>query len=219
MKDEKIIERAKHFRSNGFSFREISEKLGISKSTASLWLGNMKLSPKAKERIINLGINGRAKGIKTNSKKREAIDAVIASRAENYLRNTKIDFKLASSLLYWCEGNKNKSNSSVSFTNSDPEMISYFLYVFRNSFRIDEKKFRALIHLHGYHNAKRQLKFWSGVAKIPISQFNKSHLKPNTGKNKRENYPGCINIKYFDSKIYKELIFIIRKLTKTYMRG
>lgn len=219
MKDDKIIEKAKYLRLNGFSFREISENLGIAKSTASLWLRDIKLSPKAKKRIINLGITGRIKGIKTNSKKREAIDEVIDKRAENYLNNVKIDCKLACSLLYWCEGNKNKSNSSVSFTNSDPEMINYFLYVFRNSFKLDEKKFRALIHLHEYHDAEKQLKFWSGITKITTSQFNKPYLKPNTGKNKRENYPGCINIKYFDSKIYKELIFISKKLSKLHTRG
>lgn len=219
MKNEKIIGKAKSLRLNGFSFREISEKLEISKSTASLWLRHVKLSLKAKERISNLGICGRAKAIKTNRRKRETEDAIIVEKVEDYLTNAKIDLKVACSLLYWGEGTKHKSNSAVSFTNADPEMISYFLYVFRNSFNLDEKKFRALIHLHEYHNAEKQLKFWSGVTHIPTGQFNKSYLKKNTGKNKKENYPGCINIKYFDSKIYKELIFTIRKLIKMNMRG
>lgn len=219
MKNEKIIEKAKYFRRNGFSLREISEKLGISKSTASLWLRHIMLSPEAEERISNLGIRGRVKAIETNRKKREAGDATIVQKVESYFISVKIDFKIACSLLYWCEGAKHKLNSAVSFTNADPEMISYFLYLFRNSFNLNEKKFRALIHLHEYHNAEKQLNFWSEVTKIPASQFYKSYLKKNTGKNKKENYPGCINIRYADSKIYKELIFIIRKLIKMRTRG
>jgi len=219
MKNGKLIEEAKHLRVNGLSLKEISENLGISKSTASVWLRHVNLPTKAKERISNLGICGRAKALETSRRKREKENAVIIDKVKDHLIKAKIDLKVACSLLYWGEGTKHKSNSAVSFTNSDPEMISYFLYVFRNSFNLNEKKFRALIHLHEYHNAEKQLKFWSEVTKIPVSQFYRSYLKKNTGKNKKENYPGCINIRYFDSKIYRELIFTIRKLIKMHTRG
>jgi hypothetical protein len=101
--------------------------------------------------------------------------------------------------------------------NADPEMIKYFLCAFRNSFNLKENKFRALIHLHKYHNAKKQLKFWSNITKIPANQFNKPYLKKNTGKNKKENYPGCISIRYYDKKVFKELVSVYKKLYK--MRG
>lgn len=219
MKNGKIIEKARRLRADGYSFKEISENLGISKSTASIWLRHVELSNKAKERINNLGICGRTKALATNKRKKEIEDAVIIDKVKGHLINAKIDLKIACSLLYWGEGAKHKLNSAVSFTNADPEMISYFLYVFRNSFDLDEKKFRALIHLHEYHNVKKQLKFWSNITKIPINQFYKPYLKKNTGKNKKENYPGCINIRYSDSRIYRELIFTIRKLLKMHMRG
>jgi len=219
MKKEQIIKRAEQLRSSGFSFREISEDLNISKSTASLWLGHIKLSRKAEERINNLGANGRAKGIETNKKRVAEENIAIIKKVDDYLSRTKVDLKVACSLLYWGEGTKYKANNLVSFTNADPEMISYFLYAFRNSFNLDEKKFRALIHLHEYHDAEKQLKFWSSITKIPKNQFYKSYFKKNTGKNRKNNYPGCINIRYPDHKIYKELIIIIRKLTNIQMRG
>jgi len=215
MKVKKIFEKAKKLRQEGLSFKEIGERLGISKSTASLWLRNIELSDKARERIQDLGIRGRERAIRTNRNKKYKEEAEIIKKIENRFTKIRgIDYKIACSLLYWCEGTKNKSNTSVSFTNADPEMISYFLKVFRGSFSLDEKKFRALVHLHEYHDAEKQLKFWSEVAKIPLNQFNKSYLKKNTGKNKKENYPGCINIKYSDSKIYKELMFTIKKIAK-----
>jgi transcriptional regulator with XRE-family HTH domain len=204
-------------RREGFSYREISEKLKMSKGTASLWLRDVELSKIAKKRIQKLGTDGRNKGIETNRKKIETEDFLIEESVKEEFDNfiyRKIDFKIACALLYWGEGTKHDENSSVSFMNSDPEMIKYFLHTFRNSFEVDEKKFRGLIHLHEYHDEEMQLKFWSNITKIPIAQFNKSYLKKNTGKNKKIDYPGCLSIRYSDVKIYKEIMFIIKELAK-----
>jgi len=209
--------KARKLRKDGFSFREISEKLGISKSTASLWLRGIELSVSAKKRIIDLGVAGRRKATETNDRKRIDENKKILEKIERNFEGiscSEIDYKVECALLYWCEGTKYEKNTSVSFINADPEMIRYFLYVFRKAFNLDEKKFRALIHLHEYHDAARQLKFWSDITKIPINQFNKPYLKKNTGKNKKENYPGCISIRYSDIRIYKEIMFIIKKLIK-----
>lgn len=212
LKNEALILRRK-----GFSFKEISDKLKISKSTASLWLRGVELSEIAKKRIHKLGVDGRNKGVDANRKKIESEDFLIEEKIKEDFDNfvyRKIDFKIACALLYWGEGTKHDENSSVSFINSDPEMIKYFLHTLRNSFKIDEKKFRGLIHLHEYHDEKKQLKFWSSITRIPVKQFNKSYLKKNTGKNKKIDYPGCLSIRYSDVKIYKEIMFIIRKLAK-----
>jgi hypothetical protein len=215
MKANVLKNKAAILRKNGFSFREISEKLKISKSTASLWLENVKLSKIAKERIYKLGVDGRNRGNETIKKKREAASDIIKKKVDKYFLNDaklKINPKIACALLYWGEGTKYDGNKAVSFMNADPGMIKYFLRVFREAFKLEERKFRALIHLHEYHDIKKQLEFWSKVTRIPLGQFNKSYLKKNTGKNKKENYPGCINIKYCDVNIYRELMFIIKRL-------
>lgn len=215
MKADVLKNKAEALRRKGYSFREISEKLGISKSTASLWLRDVKLDIYARKRIENLGINGREKASSTNKKKRLDLDAVILEKVKLHLKNQlRIDSKQACALLYWCEGTKHSSNSAVSFTNADPEMIKYFLHVFRKAFELDEKKFRGLMHLHEYHNEERQMEYWSKITSIPKTQFNKSFLKKNTGKNKKENYPGCLNLRYFDVKIYKEIMFLIKEIIK-----
>lgn len=217
MKVDILKNKAVELRKGGFSFREISEKIGIAKSTASLWTRSVKLSTKARQRIEILSINGRKKSVEVNQRKRKIESEEIRKKVEEYFSDheqLKINPRLACALLYWGEGTKYAGNKSVSFMNADPEMIKYFLRMFRKSFDLEEKKFRALIHLHEYHNIKKQLKFWSNITKIPVSQFNRSYLKKNTGKNKKENYPGCICVRYSDIKIYKELMFIIEKLAK-----
>ncbi|PIR73353.1 MAG: hypothetical protein COU40_02980 [Candidatus Moranbacteria bacterium CG10_big_fil_rev_8_21_14_0_10_35_21] len=212
-----IENKALLLREKGFSFKEISEKLGISKSTASLWVRDVILSKKAKNRIHELSVAGRKKGNEVKRKKWEIESDAIKKKVKKYfsdIGHSKINPKIACALLYWGEGTKYEGNSSVSFMNADPKMIKYFLYVFRKSFNLNEKKFRALVHLHEYHDVEKQLKFWSNITKIPVAQFNKSYLKKNTGKNKKENYPGCISIRYCDIRIYEELMFIIKELVK-----
>ncbi|PJA87062.1 MAG: hypothetical protein CO141_01400 [Candidatus Moranbacteria bacterium CG_4_9_14_3_um_filter_42_9] len=166
MRQKGLFKKALVLRKRGFSFREIHEKTGIAKSTTSLWLRDIDLSKKAKKRINNLRIRGRKKAAETNKKKREIESRVISEKVESYFDKISyplVDPQIACALLYWCEGSKHKANATVSFINADPEMIKYFLYVFRNSFNLNEKKFRALVHLHEYHDVKKQLKFWSDI--------------------------------------------------------
>lgn len=203
-------------RKKGHSLSEISQKLDISQSTASLWLKDITLSKKAQSRIHDLSSDGRKKAVETNRKKRVVEDIKIAEKVgEYFFKRPAIDPKLACALLYWGEGTKYDGNTSISFMNADSEMIRYFLCAFRRAFPVDEKKFRALVHLHEYHDTGKQLRFWSTVTRIPIDQFNKSYMKKNTGKSKKEGYPGCISIRYSDNKIYKELMLVIRRLAGT----
>ena len=104
------------------------------------------------------------------------------------------------------------SEIRVSFSNSDPQLIKYFLKIFRKSFVLEEKKFRALLHIHDYHNEKKQIQFWSKVTQIPTGQFSRSFHKKNTGKNKRVGYPGCLSVRYYNSIIQKELVFICKEI-------
>jgi hypothetical protein len=50
--------------------------------------------------------------------------------------------------------------------------------------------------------------------KAKINQFHKSYRKNNTGKHKREGYPGCIALTYYDVKIANELKAIYNVFTK-----
>jgi hypothetical protein len=209
----KIKNQAIALRRKGYSIKEISKKLPIAQSTASLWLRDIELSEKAKERIMELGNKGRDRGLRTNTERRALERLGIEKEVtKHFSSGIQIDSKIACALLYWGEGTKYPGNHSVSFMNADPAMIRYFLNVFRRSFALNEKKLRALVHLHEYHDVEKQQMFWSEVAGIPLAQFNRAYIKPNTGKNKKEHYPGCISIRYSDSRIYKEIMYIIEKL-------
>lgn len=200
-------EKAIGLRRKGYSLKEISHNLGIAKSTASLWVANIRLNSNAKERLRNLGILGQYKTILLREKRRNKLLKNLREESRhniNKIPKNRGLYRTLCSAMFWCEGNKERGNG-LRFTNSDPRMISTFMRFLRKGFNVDERKFRALIHLHEYHDGEKQKEFWSGVTKIPKSQFNKCYIKPHTGKRIKEEYQGCVTIYYHDVKIAREL--------------
>lgn len=200
-------EQAILLREKGHSLREISMQLSIAKSTASLWLRKTDLNELAKQRLRINSINARAKALKTLYRKRERLkkhmQQVVSDELSKVIITPELS-KLLCSIFIWTEGGKLSCNN-VSITNSDPAMISTFLMLFRTAFRLNENKFRALIHIHVYHNDDQIKEYWSKITCIPLKQFNKSYRKANTGKTIREGYKGCIRVAYYDAKIALEL--------------
>lgn len=209
---DKVVQRRKQ----GNSLNELHSIFGVSKSTLSLWLRDVRISDKAKTRLLRKITVGQYVSAENKKKKTQALLKKYFDQAINDINkihfNRKI-LKLICSLIYWCEGAKDQFGG-VMFTNSDPNLIRTFLVLFRNSFNLDENKFRACIHLHSYHDPNKQLQFWSQITKIPTSRFIKPFLKKNTGKRIREGYPGCISIRYHSNDIARQLLTITRAFFK-----
>lgn len=202
-----LREKAIKLRILGYSLQEIKNKCGISKSTASHWVRHVKLNREAQLRLSNRIKIGQMKTKESKRIKREQLLNSFRKEAQEEMKEiyeNRCVIKLICAILFWCEGNKN-TTTQIKFTNSDPEMIKYFLWLLRKGFRTDKSKFRALVHLHEYHDEAVQIDFWSKLTKIPKNQFYRSYRKPNTQKRIRKNYPGCICITYYDAQLAKGL--------------
>lgn len=205
MKQHELLESARELRGKGYSYAEISKELHISKSTASLWARDIILTEDAQSRLRTRFLIGQAASRQVQSKTYQEKLVIIRQSEQEYIKNSsEIPKRLICALIYWCEGAKDPSR--VRFTNSDSKLISTFLSLFRESFCVDESKFRVLMHLHPYHDEELQKKFWSDITCINENQFSKTFWKLNTGKVKRENYPGCVHIAYYDALIAKQLL-------------
>lgn len=212
--------RAIRLRKSGYLYAEIARELGVAKSTAYSWTYDQVLSPQESKRLIEKLRSNKSERIKylaiLKRAKREERDRQIQQTAAQIVGSTNLTSnhrRLLCSLLFWCEGAKSVA-AGITFINSDPIMIRKFLELFRSSFKLDENKFRALVHLHEYHDVDKQQRFWAEITGIPLSQFHRPYLKPNTGKNTREGYPGCISIRYFDSALGKLLKMIYIEFSK-----
>lgn len=204
-------------RRRGNSLKGIAEKLHVAKSSVSLWVRDIELSPQAKKRLltkIKIGQFISAERKRAHTKEIEMQYVTEARVALKNLSFTKDLNALLCALFYWCEGTKN-AQSGVCFVNSDPHVIRTFLYLLRNSFSIDESKFRPGIHIHEYHNSAKQLDFWSKVTDIDKRQFIKPYLKPHSGKRIRANYPGCISLRYHSNDLARRLMAIAKAFLDT----
>ena len=206
--------KAIYLRRSGFLYSEIATELNISKSTAHLWTSKIDLNEveirNLQDRLLGVKRNHVKNLVKANALRQKQLDLSIESSARKVVSKARLNSehtKLLAAIMFWCEGGKD-TRSGIRFMNSDPVMVKAFLSLLRNSFELEEARFKALVHLHSYHNPRRQLIFWSKVTGIPRTQFYKPYLKLNSGKNKRENYPGCISVRYSDSSLGKLLKMI-----------
>ncbi len=204
-------EKAKTLRAKGYSIKEISDILSVSKASTSVWVRGIVLSDIANKRIQELKDNGqqKAQSVLINKKLKRLNESL--NKAKKILDQINHDSnweKIVCALIYWCEGVK--EDSILAFTNSDPNLVKTFLRLLRNNFTIVEDKLRVCVHLHEYHNKEKQIRFWSHVTGIATSQFIKPYFKKNGAKNIRKNYQGCVSIRYYNARMAQELNAIAR---------
>ena len=151
-------EKAYSLRRKGYSVKEVSKILNIAQSTSSLWIRDIILNEKAKKRLEQRCLLGHYKSSLRHRLRRLALERKNNSKALVVLRKARKDInhsKIYCALLFGCEGAKSDTKS-VKFINSDPMLVKTFLALLRKSFSVDESKLRALIHLHSYHNERKQ---------------------------------------------------------------
>ena len=200
------------FRTKGFSLKEISRRLKVSKSTVSIWVRDIKLNSKALSRLLKKIKLGQFISASNKRAKIKAIEKNYLELAHTEINSLEINkkfYKLLCAIMYWCEGTKN-ARTGVCFINSDSDVIKRFLELLRGAFTINEKKFRSCIHLHSYHSPARQLAFWSKVTNINKRQFIRPYLKPHSGKRIHENYQGCISVKYHSNDLARRVMALAK---------
>lgn len=96
--------------------------------------------------------------------------------------------KIAGTMLYWGEGSKN--GATVTFSNSDPDMVRVFMRFLRVVCGVSEEHLRLTLHYYEDHNSQELIKFWSSITKIPQSQFHTPylHLRRKSGTYKNLQY-------------------------------
>jgi len=215
----KLLEKEKSIklREKGFSLKEISNQLSVSKSSISLWVRDVVLTKEATTRLESRYTVGQLRSQRTLRDRRLLETRCIYKKSENFIKKIKFSgdqLMIMLSLIYWCEGGK-QDTDILAFANSDPDLVKMYMLLLRLDPEINERKFRVCIHLHEYHDEYRVLRFWSKISGIPISQFTKPYRKENTSKVVRKGYMGCASIRYSDIKYARK----IRSLGKLFLKN
>lgn len=193
---------ARALRASGMTYDEIAAKLGVSKSSVSLWVRDMARLPR-----LSYAENRRrcAEGVRRYWEKERLVretrrEAVRAAAATEIGTLSDREILIAGAMAYWCEGSKVKpprKSLQVSFINSDPELIKFFMRLLAAAgVASGQLVFRVLIHEGGGVLAAQR--YWQDVTGASPAQFRKPTLKRHKPKTIRKNtglgYHGCLRI-------------------------
>ncbi len=172
---EKVID----YRKRGYSYGMLKEKFGLSKSTLSNWLKDIKCEP-CKEVIARIGA-GRLKAAQIKHDQKINNIFKIKKLAKKELgKLTKRDLWLLGIGLYLGEGSKSFEN--IRIINSDPEIIKIAIGWFKKICKLANNNLTIAIHIYPDNNIKNTVNYWSKTTCIPIRQFGKTYIDKRTNK-------------------------------------
>lgn len=173
-----------NLRERGYSYKYISGRTGLSKSTLSTWLAGVPYRPNTYT-VRTIGKARAASGEQKANAKRNSLATAKLEAAKEIGALNKRDVFMFGLGLYLGEGNK--TNDIVRIVNSDPRVIRLAIVWFR-SLGLTDEHFRLTLHLYPDSDIEKCLQFWSTTTTIPMSQFRKTQI--DRRKNKKANNSG-----------------------------
>lgn len=215
--------KAREMRAKGESVRVIAKKIGVTKSTVSLWVRDIILSIEQFEalnrRKIKGGELGRLKGSLMQKNRRLNLIEQRETEGVRRLKNLSDgEFFTAGIALYWGEGSKKKREFYI--CNSDPELINFMILWLKRFYDIEMERLRAVVGINEIHRGREKIvkKYWSDVTGIPLNQFRKTSFKKTKLKKIYANFDehyGTLGITVLKgSDIYYKILGLIKGLSK-----
>lgn len=147
MKKEAREEARRLRRDEGLSVKEICKRLGVAKSSVSVWVRDIELTAEQRN-ILEIRKQVRAgqeKGAITN--RRLGLERRRAYQQSGRVKAREKDpLHIAGCMLYWGEGHKTRNK--VQFSNSDVGMNQLFMRFLRECFDLDDITLRISINCY-----------------------------------------------------------------------
>lgn len=171
------LRKALSLRKEGKSYSQIKKELKISKSTLSRWLRTIPLTKIQIEKLQNRNQERIEKFIQTMRLKREKrLDQYYQHEKSRILPLSTKELYLSGIFLYWGEGNKT-SRSSISVSNTDPEVLKFTIFWMIESLNIKKEKIKIYLHLYSDMSVKKEISYWSNQLNIDSKHFSKPYIK------------------------------------------
>ena len=202
----KIKEREKALliRSQGVSISDIARKIGVSKSTVSMWCRDITLSSEA---ISNISRRSETKSTESLLKYTESLrmkrflnTTVSKEKGKNKIgKLSKRDIYCIGLGLYWGEGYK-RGSQEFGFTNSDSAMIRFYIKWLNIVFKVSSEDLILRVSINEQHQFRidEVERHWSKLTLVPLSNFTKPSLIKTQSKkiySNSENHFGTLRIK------------------------
>jgi hypothetical protein len=159
---------ARRLRAEGASVKDIARALSVAPSTVSRWVRDIELTPEQRRVLL---ANDRGARIAVGRQNRERAREIRRGWQAEGRRHARTGdaVHMAGCLLYWAEGSR--SRNTVCFTNSDPEMVRFFLDFLVSRIGVARSAVRMDVNLFADHaRAQRRIeRHWLEALQLPTT--------------------------------------------------
>lgn len=209
-------EEARRLRAEGMTMPAIAERLGVARSSVSLWTRDVPFTPGPDWRR-RPPRGGRRPNV-LQRRKQEEIERLMAEGRQRVGSLSEREFLVSGAMLYAGEGTK--ADGSVKLANSDPRMIAFFCAWLRRFFTVDETRLRVRLYLHQGLDLTESQRFWSTLTRIPLAQFGAAYRAvPDVGVRHSKHVHGCPSVSYACSRTHRAVMGLVHGLLEADLPG
>lgn len=181
-------ELARHLRrEDGAAISEIAHRVGVSKSSVSLWVRDIELTPAQRQALLerNPAYNRQLSGWTKVAEYRRAQRIAYQDDGHRRARAQDPGF-VAGCMLYWAEGAKDRNQ--LQFCNSDPAMVRFFVDFLRTYFDVAGSSIAIRCYLYADHEERQRdvESYWLEALGLPPESLRKSVVNRYSKYSKRK---------------------------------
>lgn len=181
---------ARNLRTEGLSYKEIANKIGVSKSVVGHWVRDIDLSGSQIERLKENEKRNRELFGKINKEIKRSKRKNIVEIEQEIQKNVILyhnSLALVGAALYWAEGSK----KGFSFSNTDPVMVKLFILWCKNILgtKLSDIKCSISVYLNNKFSYQEIEDYWKELTEIPRENFRKPQINniPKSSKQTKKN--------------------------------
>jgi transcriptional regulator with XRE-family HTH domain len=186
-------EEARYFRKvEGLSVRQITSRLGVSQSSVSKWVKDIKLTREQKQKLESqnpASSKFTGKRVVSEFNRVKAAENRALYQEKGKQECNIFNLHLAGCILYWAEGAKNKN--SIKFTNTDSAMILLFKRFLNESLDVLDEEITVYCRSHilsPYTLSEVEL-HWLQLLGLNVTHLRKGSVETRIPKAKKVKYP------------------------------
>lgn len=166
--------RARVLRSQGYSYTEIADRIAVSKSSVSIWCRNITLSDTQRHHLIDLALQGAARGREHSRQLRKIHKALLLTTIKEQAKKevgrlSRRDRFMAGVMLYAGEGDR--AGERVGVSNTNPQLLLFAMDWLCEFLHLDRADSIVHLYLHVGLNEEKAKDFWSETLRITRHQI------------------------------------------------
>jgi hypothetical protein len=216
MKTAERLEARRRRREQGESIKQIARALRVSRSSVSLWVRDIELTEEQHAALQSRcsshngqTVSARLKAARAQARRRrEQEHGRVLACCGNALH-------VAGAMLFWAEGSRRRN--AVVFTNSDPQMVSFFVGFLRQCYSVRDDRIAVTCNLFADHAARQWEieQFWLDALDLPRSSLRRStvnvYSKHSTKKRRNKLPYGTCRVVVHDTALVQSIYGAIQE--------